>query len=1286
MVTAPAKPAPPMPRPSPRIWCWPLVIAGLSLTLSLALTWFAWRSEHERDRGRFDNVVQRIHAAIEARLELHVGMLRAAAGLFAASENITEEEFRAFALRIDLQKNYPGAQGMGFARRVEREALAGFLEERRKLAPGFPALFPSGERDEYFPIIHLVPQDRRNTHALGYDMFNEPLRRAAMERARDRGDPATTAPVILVQEIDDDKQTGFLVYVPIYHGGAVPRSIEERRARLLGFVYSPFRVDDLFGGLHDAASVNGICFEVHAGADPISENPIFRPAEEERDPPEFHDSISLRVADRDWTVLYRDTPAFDTRSTRSLTAMVGAGGLVLSLAMGVIAFALARSIHRAQKREREMFLQKEQLRVTLASIGDAVICTDAESRVMFLNPVAEQLTGWPLAEARGRLLHDIVPLLNEDTGQPVGSPVEEVLRRGSAIGLANHTILVSRSGKSVPIEDSAAPIRTGRGALAGVVLVFHDVTAKRHSEAALRQRERLLAAVAGGAAVGLAIIRRDGEYAFANDAFARAFGRTESEIVGRGAAEVAGSAWEEINLPLDQALGGTPASGEFFLPAAGDPRQGARCFAANFEPQGIDHERTVVVVMLDITERKRAEEELQVGEERHRLALDAGRLGAWDYDPRSQRLIWDPRCRRLLGVPPDVKTGFSLLSSVLHPDDRERVFHALHSALQPGGAGHCDVECRVMRPNDRAERWIRATGKAYFDPGGRGRARRFIGTVQDITEDKRKEDALHFLLELGAATQALTDPDEILRITARMLGEHLGADRCAYAEVEDEKILVITGDHSRGVPSIVGRRPLKSFGAESARLMRANTPFIVVDTEADPRITPADLPAYRATNIRACISVPLHKAGKFSAAMSVHQTRPRRWSPEEIDLVEMVVARCWESIERGRAIREIQESERRLRFMAESMPHKIFTTRADGSVDYLSRQWVEFAGESIDRIRDWGWVDIIHPDDRAENLRRWKHSVATGEPFQIEHRIRRHDGEYRWHLTRATPLRGRGGEISMWIGSNTDITDIVQARETLAERRRELERLVDERTASLRKAVEQMEEFSYSISHDLRAPLRAMQGYAQALLEDYADRLDAEGVDYLRRISAASSRMDRLTLDVLTYSKVARESIRPQRVSLDRLVSDCMRQHLDFRSGDAAIEIEHPLPDVVGHEPLLMQVVSNLVSNALKFVRPSVAPRVKIWAETRDSRVRLFVEDNGIGIRPQHQKRIWGMFEQAHPQSGYGGTGIGLAIVRKAMERMDGQAGVESDGHSGSRFWIELPAPPRAEPPPPGGS
>ncbi len=237
-----------------------------------------------------------------------------------------------------------------------------------------------------------------------------------------------------------------------------------------------------------------------------------------------------------------------------------------------------------------------------------------------------------------------------------------------------------------------------------------------------------------------------------------------------------------------------------------------------------------------------------------------------------------------------------------------------------------------------------------------------------------------------------------------------------------------------------------------------------------------------------------------------------------------------------------------------------------------------------------------------------------------------------------------------------------------------LERLVNERTASLREAIAQMEEFSYSVSHDLRAPVRAMQGYAKAVMEDYGDRLDKQGHEYLERIVSSSSRMDRLIQDILIYSRVARGDLRLQNISLDKLVRDIVQQYPLMQPPHAELMVAVPLHQVYGHEPSLTQAISNLLSNAVKFVTAGVMPKVRVWTERRDGEVRLWIRDNGIGIKPEFQHRLFGMFERMHPEKNYEGTGIGLAIVRKAVERMGGSVGVESSGSDGSRFWIQLPA------------
>ena len=237
-----------------------------------------------------------------------------------------------------------------------------------------------------------------------------------------------------------------------------------------------------------------------------------------------------------------------------------------------------------------------------------------------------------------------------------------------------------------------------------------------------------------------------------------------------------------------------------------------------------------------------------------------------------------------------------------------------------------------------------------------------------------------------------------------------------------------------------------------------------------------------------------------------------------------------------------------------------------------------------------------------------------------------------------------------------------------------LEERVRARTAELEDRNAELEAFAYSISHDLRAPLRAMQGFSLALLEDYGDRLDEAGRRYAERVITAARTMDRLIDDLLAYSRLSRAELRLVPLDLGRLVRSSLDQ-LDgeVRGRQARITVAEPLPTVVGHGTTLAQVFANLVANAVKFVPAGRVPEVIIRAEQHGGRVRVWVEDNGIGIAAEHHERIFRVFERLHRAEDYPGTGIGLAIVRKGVERMGGAVGVESAVGSGSKFWIELP-------------
>jgi signal transduction histidine kinase len=251
-----------------------------------------------------------------------------------------------------------------------------------------------------------------------------------------------------------------------------------------------------------------------------------------------------------------------------------------------------------------------------------------------------------------------------------------------------------------------------------------------------------------------------------------------------------------------------------------------------------------------------------------------------------------------------------------------------------------------------------------------------------------------------------------------------------------------------------------------------------------------------------------------------------------------------------------------------------------------------------------------------------------------------------------------------------------QIRDLLNELQRsheELEKRVAERTARLTETIAELEAFSYSVSHDLRTPLRAMQGYSEFLWEDYSAQLDDTGKEYLRRILQASGRLDHLVQDILTYSRLSRGEWEMKDIDLPKLLADVIESYPMLQPSSIEIECELPLLLVRGHEGSLMQVFSNLLTNALKFVPEGRKPRVKIRTEPFNGMVRLWFEDNGIGIAPAYWERIFKMFEKAPGDKHYEGTGMGLAIVRKAVERMGGRVGVESAIGEGSRFWIELP-------------
>jgi PAS domain S-box-containing protein len=299
----------------------------------------------------------------------------------------------------------------------------------------------------------------------------------------------------------------------------------------------------------------------------------------------------------------------------------------------------------------------------------------------------------------------------------------------------------------------------------------------------------------------------------------------------------------------------------------------------------------------------------------------------------------------------------------------------------------------------------------------------------------------------------------------------------------------------------------------------------------------------------------------------------------------------------------------------------------------------------------------LHPDDRERAREAARVAAETGTDYAIEYRVQNPAFGERWVAAAGHPVRDERGKLVAMIGVVQDITDRKTAELVLRTQNEVLEQRVAERTASLREKIGELEAFSYSVSHDMRAPLRSMHGYAELLLNEASEGLSAPHRHFLSRISVNAARLDLLVRDVLAYSRVTQEEIELRVIDLATFLPALVQQMPEHALPDVAIHLDAPLPRVRAHEAYLSQIFTNIIGNAVKFTSTERRPEIRVAVTQRDGLARITVADNGIGIAPEHFERVFQIFGRVHPDQAYPGTGIGLAIVKKAVHRMGGEIG-----------------------------
>ena len=631
-----------------------------------------------------------------------------------------------------------------------------------------------------------------------------------------------------------------------------------------------------------------------------------------------------------------------------------------------------------------------------------------------------------------------------------------------------------------------------------------------------------------------------------------------------------------------------------------------------------------VAVFDDITERTRTEEVLRESEQRFRIMADGLPLIIWVHDAKGQLQFVNQTYCEFFGVTPQQVAGPNW-QPLVHSDDAAAYAAEFSACVRDRRLFQAEVRARRF---DGEWRWLESRANPRFSASGEFMG--MVGSSPDITERKQAENAVR-------ESQLFTH--SVLENLFAFVGVMSADGTLTYANRGPIE--------AAGIPAseVLGKKfwdcSWWSYSPEIQTQLRE-----ACERAANGEIVRYDVPVRMAGDTRLWIDLQI-------APLRDAEGRITHLIPSAMDIAV-----------RRAADEKLRASEARFRQIADTMPQIAWAARPDGYVDYYNERWFEFTGFPRHEFGVSSWEPVMHPDDAKRSMNTYFDCIRSGTPYRIEHRFKdRASGGYRWFLGQALPVRDERGEITRWFGTSTDIDDQKRAEE-------KLEATVTERTAKLQETITELETYSYSISHDMRAPLRAIQSFANILEEDCRDVVSTQGREYIRRIVTAADRMDRLIQDVLVYSRVARTDLVLENVDLAALLDGIIESYPQFQSPKAEITVVFPLPQVRGNVAALTQCLSNLVGNAVKFVPPGVAPQVKISAVIRDKRVRLSIQDNGIGIDPGMHGKIFGIFSRL--SRNYDGTGIGLAVVRRAAERMGGAIFVESEVGKGSTFHLEL--------------
>jgi PAS domain S-box-containing protein len=998
-----------------------LLAFGLTLTVSGSLY---VKSEAELTAEReFDFISNEIQINIADRLASSAQVLYSGAALFDSSETVTREEWRIFTEQLRLEQQLPGIQGVGFSLLIPPKQLDQHIQKTRE--EGFPeySIRPEGDREIYSSIIYLEPFAGRNLRAFGYDMFSEPVRRAAMEQARDENTAVLSGKVILVQETNEDVQAGTLMYVPVYRHGMPIETVEQRRAAIYGWVYSPYRMTDLIHGalrnweaeqgsqhIHlqvydgEVVSPETLLYDSQSNADKILPTPVS----------EFSKATPVDFEGHRWTLRFTQVGGLSTSTDYDSVWLIQFGGTSISLLLFGLTLSLLRTQVDARRIADTLMIElresEEKFRQFFEQSSDGIAILDGTGSVIEWNHALEQLTGLERAQALGKGFIEIQSTLSDahvspDVFEHQKNMLEMALRTGNAPFL-NKLLEASYKQANGVIrfaQQTIFPIKARQGFHLG--LFSRDITERKHEDDAIRTSEaRFRNMFAMHAAVMLLIEPTTGEILDANLGAEKFYGYSVSRLCGMNISELNMLSIEEARLERQRAQ---KEERNYFIFQHRLANGNIRTVEVHSSPMTYENKTILFSIIHDITERKLAEERIDNIISELQGTLDTVTAGISHITNR--KVEWANTAHdEMFGYEYGETLGME--TAAFYPDREVFEQFGREAYLQLGNGGSFSKEMK-MRKKDGSRFWCILTGRlvniAHPEEGA-------IWMVQDISKRREMEEALHrekdalanllsvsegFLenFELGIDYQKVTE--NLLRIS----GGKYAVFNLFDKNGKDFTTMSLCGlnENIRKLTTIFGFDIVgKKWPYDEARQARIKDNLIthfpsLLDLIGNAIPKSATQIAKKLFNpgegVIVKVATSTQVLGDFTIVMPAGKVF------DSDNTVSIYVRQFGLLLQRQQAEEALRASQQIYRELVEQVPEVVYTDEVNGNWRYIGPNIQTLCGYSPEELfADPGlWMGMILPQDR-DLLKMQIKELDAGNFLHSEYRIRRRDGHLIW--------------------------------------------------------------------------------------------------------------------------------------------------------------------------------------------------------------------------------------------------------------------------------------------------